>query len=116
MKTKYLIGICLIITITNSISCRKKTPSEQEQSIPQTTAAQKPATEQTQPDETEYFALFMEGKKVGYAIQNRTVDGEKVTTSIDLKITINRAGISVSIQTKVDTFETADGKPLGFES
>ena len=116
MKTKYLIGICLIITITNSISCRKKTPSEQEQSIPQTTAAQKPATEQTQPDETEYFALFMEGKKVGYAIQNRTVDGEKVTNSIDLKITINRAGISVSIQTKVDTFETADGKPLGFES
>ncbi len=115
MKTKCLIGICLIITITNSISCRKKTPPEQEQSIPQTTAAQKPTTEQIQPDETEHFALFMEGKKVGYAIQNRIVDGQKVTTSVDLKITLNRAGIPVSIQTKADSFETADGKPLGFE-
>lgn len=128
MNTKCLIGICLIIMITNSIGCRKKSPPEQEQSIQQTSAApvvqkpttehvaQKTATEQTQPEEIEYFALFMEGKKVGYAIQNRIVDGEKVTTSIDLKITLNRAGISVSIQTKADTFETTDGKPLGFES
>jgi hypothetical protein len=115
MKTRCLIGICLIITITNSISCRKKSPPEQEQSIQPTTAAQKPAVEETRPDETEYFALFMEGKKVGYAIQNRSVDGQKVTTSVDLKITLNRAGIPVSIQTKVDTFETVKGKPLGFE-
>jgi len=116
MKTKSLISICLIIMITILIGCRKKTQPEQEQSVTQTTAAQKPTTEQIQPEETEYFALFMEGKKVGYAIQNRKVDGQKVTTSIDLKITINRAGISVSIQTKVDTFETVEGKPLGFES
>ncbi len=123
MKTKSLISICLIIMITNSISCRKKPQPEQEQSVQQTTAvqqptaeAQKPTIEQIQPEETEYFALFMEGKKVGYAIQNRSVDEEKVSTSIDLKITINRAGISVSIQTKVETFETVEGKPLGFES
>lgn len=129
MKTKCLISIFLIIAITNTIGCRKKTPSEQKQSVPQTTAAQKPATiaqkpattaqkpaiEQIQPNETEYFALFLEGKKVGYAIQNRSVDGQKVTTSVDLKITLSRAGIPVSIQTKADTFETADGKPLGFE-
>jgi hypothetical protein len=129
MKTRCLIGICLIITITNSISCRKKSPPEQEQSIQQTTAAQKPTTaaqkpttaaqkptaKEIQPDETDYYALFLEGKKVGYAIENRIVDGQKVTTSVDLKITLNRAGIAVSIQTKADSFETTDGKPLGFE-
>lgn len=115
MNIRSLISVFLILTIINSVGCRKETPPEQEQSIQQTTVAQKPTTEQSQPDETEYFALFLDGKKVGYAIQNRVVDGEKVTTSVDLKITLNRAGIPVSIQTKADTFETTDGKPLGFE-
>jgi len=68
-----------------------------------------------QGEETEYFALFMEGKKVGYAIQRREVEGEKVTTSVDLKITLSRTGIPVSVQTQAITFETIDGKPLGFE-
>ena len=136
MKARSLISIYLILTIITSIGCRNKTPSQQEQSIQQTTAApetqkpttipttqelttepvaQKPTTEKIQPDETEYYALFLEGKKVGYAIQDRTVDGQKVTTSVDLKITLSRAGIPVSIQTKSDSFETADGKPIGFE-
>jgi len=111
MKTRCLISVCLILTIINTVGCRKKTPPDKEQ----TTVAQKPTTKQIQPEETEYFALFLDGKKVGYAIQNRAVAGQKVTTSIELKITLNRAGIPVSIQTKADTFETTDGKPLGFE-
>lgn len=68
-----------------------------------------------QGDETEYFALLMESKKVGYAIQTRDVEGEKVTTSVELKITLSRAGIPVSVQTQAKTFETVEGKPLGFE-
>jgi len=75
----------------------------------------KAGSEQTQPEETEYFALFMEGKKVGYAIQNRAVADNKVTTSVELKITLSRLGVSVSVQTKAITIETIDGKPLGFE-
>jgi len=35
----------------------------------------------TQADEVEYFALFMEGKKVGYAIQSRDVEGNKVVVA-----------------------------------
>jgi hypothetical protein len=57
----------------------------------------------------------MEGKKVGYAIQSRDIDGNKVTTSVELKITLSRMGVSVSVQTKANTYETVDGKPLGFE-
>jgi len=75
----------------------------------------KAGSEQAQQEETEYFALFMEGKKVGYAIQNRAVAGNKVTTSVELKITLSRLGVSVSVQTKAITIETIDGKPLGFE-
>ena len=79
------------------------------------TVSVRAGSEQDQPEETEYFALFMEGKKVGHAIQNRVVTGRKVTTSIELEITLSRTGIPVSVQTKAVTIETIDGKPLGFE-
>ncbi len=75
----------------------------------------KAGAEQAQPEEIEYFAVFMEGKKVGYAIQNRAVAGNKVTTSVELKITLSRVGVSVSVKTKAMTIETIDGKPLGFK-
>ena len=140
-KAKCLFGICLVFVAVNAMGCRKKSPSPQEDSkhkvelSEQATAkqaAQKPMAvkpeqqsqesasvkagpEQAQPEETEYFALFMEGKKVGHAIQNRVVTGRKVTTSIELEITLSRTGIPVSVQTKAITFETIDGKPLGFE-
>jgi hypothetical protein len=141
MKVKYLLWICLVLVVINAMGCRKKSPSPQEESkqkvelSEQATAkqsAQKPmavkpeqqlqdsasvkgGVEQAQPEETEYFAVFMEGKKVGYAIQNRAVAGNKVTTSVELKITLSRIGVSVSVKTKVITIETIDGKPLGFE-
>ena len=115
MKTRCLIYFCLVLTAINTTGCRKKTPPDQGQSMPQTVEAQKPATEQIQPEEIEYFALFMEGKKIGYAIQERAVENSKVTTTIELKITLNRIGIPVSIQTKAVSFETTDGKPVGFE-
>ena len=114
-SSKCLIGVCLFITVINTAGCRKKPQPAQEQSMPQTEVTQNIATEQIEPEEIEYFALFLEGKKVGYAIQSRIVAEQKVATSIDLKITLNRAGIPVSIQTKAETFETTDGKPLGFE-
>jgi len=68
-----------------------------------------------QPDETEYFAILMEGQKVGHAIQGRVVNGSQVSTTTELEITLSRTGIPVGIQTKAMTVETIDGKPLGFE-
>jgi len=123
-----------VSAILAGVGCRRKSPPPQEVSKPkvelseQTAAKQavleKPAqeavsvkagSEQAQQEETEYFAVFMEGKKVGYAIQNRAVAGNKVTTSVELKITLSRVGVSVSVQTQAITIETIDGKPLGFE-
>lgn len=66
-------------------------------------------------EEIEYFAVFMEGKKVGYAIQSRVVTDVNVTTSEEVSITISRADIPVTIKMTETCFETTDGKPLGFE-
>jgi len=146
MKAKCLLWICLVLVVINGVSCRKKSPP-QDESIEQKEVPEQPSTEQAAPDksateepmavnsaqqakapvsvkagseqarseETEYFAVFMEGRKVGYAIQNRAVAGNKVTTSVELKITLSRAGVSVSVRTQASTIETIDGKPLGFE-
>lgn len=67
-------------------------------------------------DETEYFAVFMEGKKVGHAVQTRTVADGKVTTSEKASITVSRASVSITIETTEISIETTAGVPLGFEA
>jgi hypothetical protein len=67
-------------------------------------------------EENEYFAVFMQGKKVGHAIHTRRVAGGKVVTSEDVSITISRVGIPVTVKMTETSIETTDGKPLGFES
>jgi hypothetical protein len=135
MKSKFLLVVCLLLLVINVVGgCRKKSTSSRQQSKQQTKVSKqatldKSASEkqlaqesvsaidvsEAQVDETEYFALFMEGKKVGYAIQSRDIEGDKVTTSVELKITLSRMGVSVSAKTKAKTFETDEGEPLGFE-
>jgi hypothetical protein len=125
--------ICLLLVVINVVGCRKKPASEQQEYTKHTQVSRRTvkveSTSEKQlsqepvlavdvseaQDETEYFALFMEGKKVGYAIQSRDIEGDKVTTSVELKITISRMGVTVSVQTNAKTFETVEGKPLGFE-
>jgi hypothetical protein len=67
------------------------------------------------PNETEYFAVFMEGKKVGHAIQSRVVSDGKVTNSQAISITVSRLGVSITMETKEASIETPAGEPLGFE-
>ena len=66
--------------------------------------------------ETDYLAVFMEGKKVGHSVNTRTVEGGQVTTSEQVSITISRLGIPVTIEMTTTSVETPDGKPLRFES
>jgi len=82
MKAKCLFGICLVFVAMTVEGCRKKSPSVPEAPVQQAkeSVSVKAGPEQSQPEETEYFALFMEGKKVGHAIQNRVVTVSKVTT------------------------------------
>ena len=66
--------------------------------------------------ESEYFALFMEGKKIGHAIESRIEANGRVTTTEEMAMTLSRGDIPVTIQTKETAIETTEGKPLGFES
>ena len=66
--------------------------------------------------ETEYFAVFMEGKKVGYAIHTRVEEDAKVTTSEEVSITISRLGFPITIKMTETSVETTSGKPLSFQS
>ncbi len=66
-------------------------------------------------EETEYFAVFMDGKKVGHAIHNRIEADGKVTSSEKVSMTISRIGVPVTINMTETSIETAGGKPLGFE-
>jgi hypothetical protein len=67
-------------------------------------------------EEIEYFAVFMEGKKVGYAIQSRIEADGKATTSEDVSITISRVGVPITVKMTETSIETTDAKPIGFET
>jgi hypothetical protein len=98
MNIKYALNICVVFAV---IACL---------------TAPCPADSKADSDEAEYLAVFMEGKKVGYAIETRAVSGDKVTTTEQVSITISRGGISMTIEMTETSFETTGGEPLGFES
>ncbi len=66
--------------------------------------------------DVEYLAIFLQGKKVGHAIQTRVVGGDTVTTTEQAAITISRAGVPVTVDTTEVCIETTDGKPISFSS
>jgi len=67
-------------------------------------------------NETEYFAVFMQGKKVGFGIQSRVVAKGKVTTTERISITVSRADVPVTIDATETSIEMPNGEPLGFEA
>jgi len=67
-------------------------------------------------EQKDYYALYMDGKKVGHAIRSREVKEQKVKTTEQVTITMSRAGMAVTITTEESYIESLKGKPLGFES
>ncbi|MCP4451459.1 MAG: transglutaminase domain-containing protein [Planctomycetes bacterium] len=64
---------------------------------------------------SEYLAVFMNNKKIGYAVEERVVTGQEVRSTETMFMTIARMGVPLSIQASETAIETIDGKPLGFE-
>ena len=144
MRARYLLCIYLVLILA-ATGCKKEPETVREETLPEKpvveeAAPEKAASEQPirekpileepvrdkapveQPvpkeatsGQTEYFAVFMEGKKVGHAIQSRVVADEKVTTTEEASITISRADVPITINMTETCIETTDGKPLGFE-
>jgi hypothetical protein len=110
MKNRFFVIIGIVLALFIQTAC-KGNSSQQLKTVSAVTT-----DKQDDANEVEYFALLMDSHKIGYAVQERNVDGNIVKTSIELSLTLNRAGISVSITTTSSTTETKEGKPLGFES
>jgi hypothetical protein len=66
-------------------------------------------------EETEYYAVFMEGKKIGHVIRSRVTAEGKVTTTQETSMQMSRADTPVTVNTTETNIETTDGKPLGFK-
>ena len=64
----------------------------------------------------DYLAIFMEGKKVGYAVNTRDVLDGKVKTTTQMSITVSRGEISLTVGASDTCLETARGEPLAFDS
>ena len=69
-----------------------------------------------QTDDVEYYAVFVDGTKVGNAIHSRVVTGEQVTTTETADMTLNRMGKTVPMKTKEICIETVKGEPISFTS
>jgi len=69
----------------------------------------------TEAGDVEYYAVLMEGQKIGHAVHVRSADAGIVTTSEMVSMVIGRGAISMSVSTAETSIETADGKPIGFE-
>lgn len=72
------------------------------------------APDNTAAGHTEYFAVILEGKKVGHALHSRQVSADTITNTETMELTIARAGTSMNIKTTEKHIETTDAKPKGF--
>jgi hypothetical protein len=135
MKVRYILRICLVLAIAIA-GCKKEPEYVPEEPAPKKTTIEQPvrekpvlkepvrekalieqsAPEETEADETEYFAVFMEGKKIGHVIQSRVIADGNVITSEIASMTMSRDGVAITMNMTETSIETTDGKPLGFKS
>jgi hypothetical protein len=66
--------------------------------------------------ETTWMKVLIDGRKIGYVVQTREVEGDRVTTTERMEAAIDRAGISIAMSTEERSVETTEGKPLAFGS
>ena len=62
-----------------------------------------------------YFAVLLDGKKIGHAEHSRVVVDEEVRTTERMHMTISRMGIPIRMEVSDTSIETVEGRPLGFE-
>ncbi len=63
----------------------------------------------------EYYAILVDGKKIGHVVQTRSVADGVVTTTEDMTMSLSRGAVSLTVQTVEKSIETTGGRPLGFE-
>ncbi|MCK5000013.1 MAG: transglutaminase domain-containing protein [Anaerohalosphaera sp.] len=73
-----------------------------------------PAGSLKQESETEYLAVVLSGKKLGYSKHTRNVDGGRVITTEKIVLDLSRAGYPIKMSIDQSSIESIKGKPLGF--
>ena len=63
-----------------------------------------------------WMSVLLNGRKIGSMHTTRKVAGNRVVTTQDMSIEIQRSGFKVALATGETDEETSDGKPLKFES
>ena len=79
-------------------------------------AASRPSPGSRVEPEVEYMAIFMAGRKMGYAQHTRALVEGNVVTTMRMNIGITRGPTTVNITAVESSTETADGKPLAFKT
>ena len=69
-----------------------------------------------EPPADQWFTVLLDGRKIGSFESTRVVRDGHVVTSQILDLSIERAGVGVGLSSRETSEETADGKPLGFQS
>ncbi len=65
--------------------------------------------------EVEYYAIRMDGKKIGHVVQTRRIKDNVVTTTEDMTMTLARGSIAITVTMLEKSVETTKGKPIAFE-
>ncbi|HET9483960.1 MAG TPA: hypothetical protein VFO79_08385, partial [Xanthomonadales bacterium] len=68
------------------------------------------------PDDDTWMKVVLDGRKIGRLHSTRVVDGDRVVTTEDMAITLDRGGVSLEITSTEQSIETRDGRPLGFRA
>jgi transglutaminase-like putative cysteine protease len=70
----------------------------------------------TAADDDIWMSVQLDGRKIGQMHTTREVHGERVVTTQTLDVELDRTGTKMKLSTREVDTETADGKPLAFES
>jgi len=65
--------------------------------------------------EVDYYAILMEGKKIGHVVQRRQIENDVVTTVAETTMTMARGDAAITVTMLEKSIETIRGKPIAFE-
>ncbi len=68
----------------------------------------------TEEPEIGYFALYFNGSRCGYAVESRSIDGDKVINKETIYLELKRMGTPIEMEISETSIETESGGPLGF--
>ncbi|HZW07430.1 MAG TPA: transglutaminase-like domain-containing protein, partial [Phycisphaerales bacterium] len=75
----------------------------------QPAAAEKPAAKQGQ---ERWHVMLLQGKRAGYSRSQEVTEGDRVTTTSDMRMEIKRGIINFKLRMQSEFVETTDGKPV----